>query len=65
MSKNSVISLPDSLHKLSSLNNFKKHFKYPLFIISLLAEHDNGDVKHSRQHVLLTALHNLSILLIY
>jgi len=32
-------SLPDSLHKLSSFVNFKKHLKFDLFINSL-AQHD-------------------------
>jgi len=39
-------SLPNSLQKLSSLNNFKKHFKSHLFRISL-AQHDSSDVKRS------------------
>jgi len=48
-------SLPDSLHKLSSLNNFKKHLKSHLFKISLV-QHDSSDVKHSGGSLVLTML---------
>jgi len=39
-------SLPHSLHKLSSHDNFRKHFKSLLFKISL-PQHDSSDVKYT------------------
>jgi len=57
-------SLPDSLHKLSSFVNFKKHLKFDLFANSPV-QHDIWREALLRQLVLLTVLYKLSALLTY